>query len=128
MSESCDTGVSADSMNCSSSSSTTNNPVTQANVAQVQSAGQCVGASPAMSTVPTIPPKDRIVYVLLAIFLGCFGVHNFYAGYVVRGIAQLLITVIVGSFTCGLSSIFIWVWAVIEACVISKDARGVPFK
>jgi TM2 domain len=26
-------------------------------------------------------PKTRVIFVLLEIFLGIFGVHNFYAGY-----------------------------------------------
>src|SRR5262249_39341966 len=35
--------------------------------------------------------RSRAGYVLLGLFLGCLGVHNFYAGYSGRGAAQLLI-------------------------------------
>ena len=68
-------------------------------------------------------PKSRLAYILLALFLGCFGVHNFFAGYTGRGLTQLLLTLI--SF--GFLSLVIWVWAIIEICTVTKDARGVDF-
>lgn len=68
------------------------------------------------------PPKNRISYILLAVFLGGLGVHNFYAGYSGRGIAQLLITVL----TLGICSIISCVWAIIEACVVTTSADGRP--
>ena len=62
---------------------------------------------------------------ILGIFLGCFGVHNFYLGYNGKAIAQLLITLL---------SIFLlsWVsaiWGLIEGILIltgniKKDASG----
>lgn len=64
--------------------------------------------------------KARVVYVLLAVFLGSLGIHNFYAGYNGKGIAQLLISVL--SF--GILSWATWIWAIIEVCTISKDAEG----
>lgn len=68
--------------------------------------------------------KSRCAYIALAIFLGELGVHNFYAGYVGRGIAQLLITVL--SF--GLLFWISWIWAFIEMCTVSEDGLGVPFQ
>ena len=35
-------------------------------------------------------PKSRLAYILLAILLGTLGIHNFFAGYTGKGIAQLL--------------------------------------
>lgn len=35
--------------------------------------------------------EGRLIYILLAIFLGGFGVHNFYWGYVKRGVVELLL-------------------------------------
>ena len=67
--------------------------------------------------------KTRSTYQLLAFFLGTLGVHNFYAGYTGRAIAQLLIPVLSGG-TC----IFVsGIWAFIELFVVKKDARGIPF-
>lgn len=65
-----------------------------------------------------------MAYVLLAIFLGEIGVHNFYAGYIGRGIAQLLITIL--SF--GLLFWVSWIWAIVELCVVSEDGNRVPFE
>lgn len=67
--------------------------------------------------------KSRVAYIVLAIFLGELGIHNFYAGYAGRGVAQLLITIL--SF--GLLFWISWIWALVELCVITHDGRGVPF-
>ena len=69
-------------------------------------------------------PKDRVAYVLIAIFLGGFGIHNFYAGYTSRALAQLLICLL----TCGIGCIVTSIWAIIEACTVTQDAKGVRFK
>ena len=69
------------------------------------------------------PPKSRLAYILLGLFLGEFGVHNFYAGSMVQGLIQLLITVL----SCGALAIIAWVWAIIEIITVTKDAQGVTF-
>ncbi|MBR2313493.1 MAG: TM2 domain-containing protein [Akkermansia sp.] len=68
-------------------------------------------------------PKSRLAYILLAIFLGTLGVHNFFAGYTGRGVTQLLLTLI--SF--GFLAPVVWVWAIVEICTVTKDAQGVDF-
>lgn len=72
------------------------------------------------------PPKQLLVGVLLALFLGVFGVHNFYLGHTGRGVAQLLITVL----TLGLGSIITGIWALIELIMMATgslhDAQGRP--
>ncbi|MGA0133495.1 MAG: GYF domain-containing protein [Opitutales bacterium] len=67
--------------------------------------------------------KDRVAYVLLAVLLGC-GIHNLYAGYNTKGIIQLLVSFL----SCGILWLFMWIWAVIEACTVTQDANGVRFK
>lgn len=37
-------------------------------------------------------PKNGVIYILLAWFLGTLGIHNFYAGYAGRAVIQLLLT------------------------------------
>lgn len=69
--------------------------------------------------------KSRVAYVLLGIFLGGLGIHNFYAGYAGRGIAQLLLTVLTGWLIFPL--IAIWIWVIVEVCTVNRDAQGVPF-
>ena len=76
-------------------------------------------AAPAMNT----NAKDRVVYVLLAVFLG-MGIHNFYAGYNTRGLIQLLVTLL----TCFIGGIPMWIWGIVEACTVEQDANGVRFK
>jgi TM2 domain-containing membrane protein YozV len=65
--------------------------------------------------------KDRTTYVLLGVFFGIFGVHNFYAGYTGRAIAQLVITL----GTLFLGSFVTWIWALIEVCVVERDGRNI---
>jgi len=76
--------------------------------------------------------KSRIGYVLLGIFLGGFGVHNFYAGYIGRAVAQLLITLFSGMLTPFLCLpilliLAMFVWVLIEVCVVDRDADGYRF-
>ena len=68
-------------------------------------------------------PTSRITYILLAIFLGGFGIHNFVAGYTGRGVAQLLLTIL----SCGVLALPVGIWVIIEACTVTADADGVPF-
>jgi len=68
------------------------------------------------------PPTSRAGFVLLGIFLGVFGAHNFFAGYLKRGVIQLLCTCFSG-FTL---AAVIWLWAIVEVCVVSRDADDLP--
>lgn len=67
-------------------------------------------------------PKQRIAYILLGVFLGVFGVHNYYAGYTGRGTAQLLLTLL----SCFVLSPATWIWSIVEIIVIDRDAQGRP--
>ena len=72
--------------------------------------------------------KSKIAAGLFGIFLGAFGVHNFYLGYTGKAIAQLLITIL----TCGALSFVSAIWGLIEGILIFtgeiKDAQGNPLK
>ena len=67
--------------------------------------------------------KSRMAFILLGALLGSLGIHNFYAGYTGKGVAQLLISIL----TCGLGSIASWIWALVEVCTVQVDASGRPF-
>lgn len=69
--------------------------------------------------------KTRFVYILLGLFLGHLGLHNFYAGYTGRAFAQLLITLCLFWLIIPLFIVAIWVW--VELFVITNDATGQPF-
>ncbi len=69
--------------------------------------------------------KSKMAAGLLGIFLGSFGVHNFYLGYTGKAVAQLLITVL----TCGIGAAISSIWGLIEGILIltgsiDKDANG----
>jgi TM2 domain-containing membrane protein YozV len=75
--------------------------------------------------VPGVMPKQRIAYILLGLFIGTLGVHNFYAGYNGKAIAQLLITLLVGWWLI-LPLIGVWIWNLVEICTVDHDANGYP--
>lgn len=69
--------------------------------------------------------KSKLAAGLLGIFLGLFGVHNFYLGYTGKAVAQLLITVL----SCGTLFWISEIWGLIEGILIlvgniNKDASG----
>lgn len=69
--------------------------------------------------------KSKIAAGLLGIFLGSFGVHNFYLGYTGKAVAQLLITIL----SCFTLSVISAVWGLIEGIMIltgsiNTDAEG----
>jgi TM2 domain-containing membrane protein YozV len=74
-------------------------------------------------SVPDHPPKSRTTYIMLGIFLGIFGAHNFYAGYTGRAVGQLCLSVLT-LFYLALAS---WIWAIVEICVVKKDSAGIEF-
>ena len=71
--------------------------------------------------------KSKIAAGLLGIFLGAFGVHNFYLGYKGKAVAQLLISIL----SCFTLAIVSEIWGLIEGIMIltgsiSTDAEGNP--
>lgn len=66
------------------------------------------------------PITSRTAYILLVAFLGIFGIHNFVAGYNGRGLAQLLLTVL----SLCVFSLFVWIWAIVEAVTVTEDVEG----
>lgn len=71
-------------------------------------------------------PKSRIAYIVLGLFLGLLGVHNFYAGYTTRAIIQLLVSIFTGWLLIPLIGVAVWV--LIEICTVEEDAQGVRFQ
>ena len=73
--------------------------------------------------------KSKIAAGLFGIFLGAFGVHNFYLGYTGKAVAQLLITLL----TCGFGAFISSIWGFIEGILIlagsiTTDANGMPLR
>ena len=71
--------------------------------------------------------KSKMAAGLLGIFLGAFGVHNFYLGFTGKAVAQLLITIL----SCGILSPVSAIWGLIEGILvltgsINADGNGNP--
>ena len=72
-------------------------------------------------------PKSGIAYVILAWLVGVLGIHNFYAGYFIRGLVQLLLTTT--SWMFGYIPLLITIaWAFLDMLFIERDAQGIPFQ
>ena len=61
--------------------------------------------------------KSRTTYIILALFLGGLGIHNFYVERTGIAVAQLLL----GLLSCGLVSI---IWSTIDAFTVTHDGHG----
>lgn len=84
----------------------------------------CVKCGSKLAKAVSGEQKSKLVAGLLALFLGGFGIHNFYLGYTGKGIAQLCL-----SFCFYIGGI----WAFIDAIMIftghiNTDANGIPLK
>lgn len=67
--------------------------------------------------------KSKLVAILLAFFLGSFGIHRFYLGYTSVGVAMLLGTV-AGYFTCGISAVVVGIWALVDTIRLATGSLG----
>jgi TM2 domain-containing membrane protein YozV len=71
--------------------------------------------------------KSKITAGLLGIFLGVFGVHNFYLGYTGKAVIQLILGItLIGASASGL-------WGLIEGIMIlsgsiKTDGKGNPLR
>lgn len=61
--------------------------------------------------------SKRIVAGILAIILGSLGIHKFVLGYIKEGIIILLITFVLGFFTCFISTWAIGIITLVEGII-----------
>ena len=76
--------------------------------------------------------KSKLAAGLLGIFLGCFGVHNFYLGFTGKAVGQLLLGTL-GSLACGIGPVVSGIWGLVEGIMYlagskDKDAKGQKLK
>ena len=83
------------------------------------------------------PRKSKTAAGLLGIFLGSFGVHNFYLGYTGKAVAQLVLSLLGYVFACFvfplIASAAAGIWGLVEGIMIltgsiAVDGKGVPLK
>ena len=74
-------------------------------------------------------PKQWIVAVLLAFFLGGFGGHNFYLGYTTKGIIQLVLTItLIGAPISGIWAFIEFIMLLMRSGSYAYDAQGQPLQ
>lgn len=66
--------------------------------------------------------KSRVAFILLGLFLGGLGIHNFYAGYSGKGITQLLLNLFL--FWTIIVPVAVGIWILVEVITVNKDAYG----
>jgi TM2 domain-containing membrane protein YozV len=67
-------------------------------------------------------PRHRLIFAFLALLAGYVGAHNFYARQWLTGLLQLLLSV--ATFLMGFGIIASWLWAMVEALLVRRDANG----
>ena len=74
-------------------------------------------------------PKQWMVAVILAFFLGTLGVHNFYLGYTTKGIIQLVLTItVIGIFVSGPWALIDFIMLLMRSGSYATDAQGQPLQ
>lgn len=69
--------------------------------------------------------KSKMAAGLLGIFLGAWGVHNFYLGFTKKAIIQIVVTLV----TCGIGGIWGFIEGILILCgKIDADADGNPLQ
>ena len=99
-------------------------------------------ATPGPDASAPLTQTARSTYLLLALlpaFVGIFGIHNIVAGYVGRGVFQLVLSLVtvcgccigLGAPPCLCLGLPLWlgmfVWTLVEALTVRSDARGRAF-
>ncbi|MBI4325966.1 MAG: NINE protein [Chloroflexi bacterium] len=101
-------------------------PTASAAPAEAASDARRLQAVPTDGGLPGRPvgrSRKRMVFALLGLFLGFLGAHNFYAGYLVKGVTQLALTVCASWL--GFGWILTWLWAFCEIILVHTDKKGV---
>lgn len=95
----------------------------------------CMNCGVALKHVAMYKQKSKMAAGLLAIFLGAFGIHNFYLGYTNKAIVQLVCTIVGMILSCLVIGAFVvfgmQIWAIVEGVMIltgkiEVDGRGTP--
>lgn len=110
--------------------STTYGTAYDANQQAAYAAGQQAYGQPAYGQpFAAGAPKQWIVAVLLAFFLGTLGIHNFYLGYTTKGIIQLVLTLtFIGLIVSGIWAFIDFIMLLMRSGDYATDAQGQPLQ
>ena len=97
----------------------------------------CNAAGTNLATNANPNAKSKLVAGLLGIFLGCYGVHNFYLGYTKKAVTQLVLTIVGIVLCCVFVGVFLvaatGIWGLVEGIMllcgkIEVDGQGNALK
>lgn len=110
--------------------STTYGTAYDANQQAAYAAGQQAYGQPAYGQpFAAGAPKQWMVAVILAFFLGTLGVHNFYLGHTTKGIIQLVLTItVIGIFVSGPWALIDFIMLLMRSGSYATDAQGQPLQ
>ncbi len=100
-------------------------------------ASVCLNCGVANNAGVSAASKSRMAAGLFGIFLGAFGVHNFYLGYTAKAVTQLVLSIVGIILSCIVVGAFlvigVEIWGLVEGIMIlagkvNVDANGVPLK
>lgn len=75
-------------------------------------------ADPAAPAPGPVGKSDKkLISGLLGILLGSLGIHKFYLGYQTEGIIMLVVTLVLGGFTCGAGAGIMGIVGLIEGII-----------
>ena len=98
-------------------------------------ARKCPECKATLFVMRNTKPRNRVVAALLAFFIGMFGIHNFYLGYMRRGLLQVIVSTVglvlipfLGAFPLG-APIVMGLWGLLEGYQLASgtirvDADG----
>ena len=71
-------------------------------------------------------PKSRLIYIILGLFFGMLGIHNFYANRKAEGAAQLIFLLLFYWTIIAPAAVF--VWSIVDVCTVKVDGNGIPMR
>lgn len=91
----------------------------------VPGAAVCTSCGVSLTQPVTGEQKSKLTAGLLGIFLGGWGIHNFYLGNTSRAVIQLVLTLV----TCGAAGLWGFIEGILILCGnINTDSQGRPLK
>lgn len=93
----------------------------------------CLNCGVSLAAYGPKSSKSKLCAGLLGIFLGCFGVHNFYLGYTSKAVIQLVVTIVGIVLSCVVVGAFavlaMEIWGLVEGIMIlcgkiDRDGQG----
>lgn len=78
----------------------------------------------AYEDAPFVPAKDHVAAGLLAITLGCLGIHKFYLGYLTSGFITLGVSVAGGVLTLGIATVVMAVISIVEGILYLSESQS----